>query len=41
MPMSNNGFSKLVEETGELQQVAGKKAFEAMGRRHTSLNLPR
>ena len=22
--MSNNGFSKLVEETGELQQVAGK-----------------
>ena len=24
MPMSNNGFSKLVEETGELQQVAGK-----------------
>ena len=24
MPMSNNGFSKLAEETGELQQVVGK-----------------
>ena len=24
MPMSNNGFSKLAEETGELQQVIGK-----------------
>lgn len=24
MPMSNNGLSKLVEELGELQQVAGK-----------------
>ncbi len=24
MPMTNNGFSKLAEETGELQQVIGK-----------------
>lgn len=24
MPMTNNGLSKLVEECGELQQVAGK-----------------
>ena len=24
MPMTNNGFSKLAEETGELQQVVGK-----------------
>lgn len=24
MPMSNDGLSKLIEETGELQQVCGK-----------------
>ena len=31
MTMSNNGFSKLVEETGELQQVAGKVLAYGLG----------
>ncbi len=25
MPMANNGLAKLIEELGELQQIAGKK----------------
>ena len=31
MPMSNNGFSKLAEETGELQQVIGKTLAYGLG----------
>ena len=31
MAMSNNGFSKLVEETGELQQVVGKVLAYGLG----------
>ena len=31
MSMSNNGFAKLVEEAGELQQVAGKVLAYGLG----------
>lgn len=34
MTMSNNGFSKLIEETGELQQVSGKILAYGMAADH-------